>query len=294
MRKLLAYFQLVRLPLVFSAVADILMGYFVTVGELKYQLGLLIAASCSLYWAGMVLNDVMDFDIDSEQRPERPLPSGRIDRVWAKKLGFGLLLLGIAIACAVSLISGVLALTLAVAIYLYDGPLKRTMVAPWLMGSCRMLNVLLGMSLTANLRQPDLLLIGGGLGVYVAGITWFARSEAKESDVAQLRFGFFVMATGIVMLAMFPTFTRRFVFLRDPILWPTLLVLLMSSVVRHCVRAIWNPAPENVQAAVKHSLFTLIILDAAIVLALCGPKPALIVLALIVPSKLIGRWIYST
>ena len=31
-----------------------------------------------LYMAGMVLNDVYDFEVDARRRPERPLPSGRI------------------------------------------------------------------------------------------------------------------------------------------------------------------------------------------------------------------------
>lgn len=295
MKKLLAYLQLIRLPNVFTALADILMGYFVTVGTIQYQLGMLIAASCSLYWAGMVLNDVMDFEIDQQERPHRPLPSGRIDRRWAGKLGLGLLLTGVLVAFLVSPVSGAVALLLAAAIYLYDGPCKQTMAGPWLMGSCRMLNVLLGMSLATQLLQPDHLLIAGGLGVYVAGITWFARKEAAQSDAGLLKFGFAVMVLGIVLLACFPMVTERSLSLRDPqLLWPALLMLLMSSVVRNCVRAIWDPQPSHVQAAVKHSLFTLIILNAATVLALGEPKHALIVLAMILPAKLIGRWIYST
>ena len=294
MKKLLAYLQLIRLPNVFTAIADILMGYFVTVGEPKYQLGLLIAASCCLYWAGMVLNDVMDFEADREERPDRPLPSGRIDRKWASKLGFGLLSAGVMLAFCIGLTSGCVALALAAAIYLYDGPLKTTLVAPWVMGSCRMLNVLLGMSLAANLMQPDHLLIAGGLGVYVAGITWFARCEAKTSDTVLLKFGFAVMAVGIFLLSIFPNFSDRQLLFRAPILWPTLLLLLMSSVVRQCVTAIWNPEPRHVQAAVKHSLFTLIVLDAAVVLALRGPVAAIFVVVLILPSVLLGKWIYST
>lgn len=294
MKKSLAYLQLIRLPNVFTAIADIAMGYFVTVGEPKYKLGMLVAASCSLYCAGMILNDVMDYDIDQEERPDRPLPSGRIDRQWASTLGFALLVAGVLISVVVSVASGIVAMILAVAIYLYDGPLKRTSLAPWIMGSCRMLNVLLGMSLAARLLQPDHLLIAGGLGVYVAGITWFARCEAKASDTTLLKFGFGLMAVGITLLSSFPIVSERPLHFRAPILWPTLLMLLMSSVVRQCVTAIWHPEPRNVQAAVKHSLFTLIVLDAAVVLALCGPAKALFVIVLILPSVLLGKWIYST
>jgi len=293
-KKLLAYLQLFRAPNVFTAIADIAMGFLLTVGMVKPQMFLLALASASLYSAGMVLNDVMDFDVDKVERPDRPLPSGRIDVDWAKKLGFGLLGLGVAIALSAGRISGGIALVLAVAIYLYDGPMKKTALAPWLMGSCRTLNVMLGMSWAARVGQPDQLCIAVGLGLYVAGITWFARCEAKGSDTQLLKFGFAVMAVGIILLGLFPWFSDCAVLLRGKMMWPTLLVLLMMSVVRRCVFAITHNEPKHVQAAVKHSLFTLIVLDAAVVLAVCGPVYAIGVVALLVPSIAMGKWVYST
>ena len=68
----------------------------------------------------------------------------------------------------------------------------------------------------------------------------------------------------------------------------------MVSVTRRCVTAIVNPVAANVQTAVKHCIVTLIVLDAAVVLAVAGPMFALPVLALLVPSLLLGKWIYST
>ena len=47
-------------------------------------------------WPGMVLNDVFDAELDARERPRRPIPSGRIARATAARLGFGLLGLGIA------------------------------------------------------------------------------------------------------------------------------------------------------------------------------------------------------
>jgi len=78
------------------------------------------------------------------------------------------------------------------------------------------------------------------------------------------------------------------------LVWPTLLVLLMVSVVRRCVAAISDPSPRHVQQAVKHSIFTLIVLDAAVVLAAQGPLPALGVLALLIPTSVLGKWVYCT
>ena len=75
-----AWLQLVRLPNVFTAAADVAMGYLVTHDTLRpaTHFALLAAASCLLYLSGMVLNDVFDADADARERPERPIPSGRV------------------------------------------------------------------------------------------------------------------------------------------------------------------------------------------------------------------------
>ncbi len=302
-RPLLAWLQLFRLPNVFTAVADVLMGYIFTHSVqssfgpewfLSIKLWALIASTCCLYTAGMVLNDVFDYDIDKAERPERPLPSGRINRRLASTVGYGLLGAGIAVAFVAGLQSALVALLLAVAVFVYDGVTKQTPVAPVVMGSCRMLNVLLGMSCAVTLLQTDQLLIAGGLGTYVAGITWFARCEAKDSNRNMLIFGLTVMGIGIAMMGFLPWYTDQRLLFASKMYWPTLLVLLMVSVVRRCMVAIAAPEPANVQNAVKHSIFSLVVLDAAVVLAVAGPLPAVIVLALLIPTVFLGRFIYST
>ena len=168
------------------------------------------------------------------------------------------------------------------------------------MGSCRTLNVLMGMSggglATPALGgfAPDQWLIAGGIGVYVMGITWFARSEARTSSRVTLGLGLLLMGLGVVLLAAFPSFSSRSLTLLKPSLWPWLLALLMFSVARRCVLAVINPSPTQVQHAVKHSILSLIVLDAAVVLATVGPVHALGILALLIPTVILGRWIYST
>lgn len=300
--KILAYLQLFRLPNVFTAISNILMGYMFTKGlpnqlvDFVYLISL-IAATSLLYTGGMVLNDVYDYDVDLKDRPHRPLPSGRIDLGWAKKLGFGMLVAGVLVAAFPGFgsfvpQSAIVALLLAIAIYLYDSLTKLTAIAPIVMGSCRTLNILLGMSLLP--LATDQLLIAGGIGVYVAGITWFARCEAKTSSRNLLTFGLAVMAIGICILGAWPWFSENTVFLKDKLVWPTLLVLLMTSVARRCAYAIGSPEPVNVQRAVKHSILSLVVLDAAVVLAILGPIPAICVLALLLPTMFLGKWIYST
>ena len=75
------YLELMRLPNVFTSMADVAMG-FLFVRELAtaidaWLLAVLLGASSLLYLAGVVLNDVFDLELDSRERPDRPLPSGR-------------------------------------------------------------------------------------------------------------------------------------------------------------------------------------------------------------------------
>jgi len=49
-----------------------------------------------------------------------------------------------------------------------------------------------------------------------------------------------------------------------------------------------------VQLAVKHCLMSIIVLDAAVVFVVASGHEALIVLSLLIPALLLGRWVYST
>mgnify|MGYP002528113346 CR=1 FL=1 len=95
--KLLSYLRLFRAPNVFTAAADVVMGFVFVNSSIQswIPLACLLGASCLLYTAGMVLNDVFDVQVDSRERPDRPIPSGQISLSWARWLGFEFLVIGI-------------------------------------------------------------------------------------------------------------------------------------------------------------------------------------------------------
>jgi hypothetical protein len=76
--------------------------------------------------------------------------------------------------------------------------------------------------------------------------------------------------------------------------WYILWLLLAASIGLRAVLAIMEPEPKTVQTAIKHALSSIIVLDAALVFAAQGHFAALLVLVLLVPMTLVGRWIYST
>jgi 4-hydroxybenzoate polyprenyltransferase len=301
-----AYLQLVRLPNVFTALADVLMGYLVTHAGLGPwpPLVLLLLSSGLIYSAGMALNDAYDVEQDRRERPQRPVPSGRVSLQSARRLGFGLL--GTGVVCgwlsglgAGSAWPGLVAAAVALLAWGYDAVLKRTPLGPLAMGGCRTLNVLLGMSL-AERWTPPLLLVAGSLGLYVAGITWFARREAAVSRRMQLAGATLVMALALGALALLPWVDAR---APVPALaagssaaerFPLLIAVLALLILRRCFLAVIDPAAPRVQAAVRQAIFSLVVLDAAVTLAACGPLWATAVVALLAPTLLLGRWLYAT
>jgi len=299
------YLQLVRLPNVFTAVADVLMGFLFTHATFApgaaWILGLLIAASVLLYMAGMVLNDVFDVEVDTRERPKRPIPSGRVSLSTARWVGWQLLVAG-AIAGWLAgyrsgdLRPGLVATALAACVLLYDAGLKKTLAGPLGMGACRTLNVLLGMSLSAQPWQAEHALVAGAIGVYIAGVTWFARGEADRSRRAHLAGGMLVMLAGVGLLSLLPGWSDRILPLiqQQPMRWGLLMIIVGLIIMRRCLWAITNPTPARVQATVKQSLISLVILDAAVAFAVRGPLGALAVLVLLVPMMLLGARFYST
>ena len=303
--RLRAYLELFRLPNVFTAMADVMMGFLVTHGTLQPVgrfLPFLIASSL-IYTAGMVLNDVYDVHVDTAERPNRPIPSGRITLGHAVWLGYALLLGGVLAAVVVSVqihrvLPALVAIGLAVAVVLYDRVLKKTPLGPVSMGSCRALNVLLGMSAAADGWLLFHYLIAAGVGLYIVGVTWFARSEATTSSRPQLVLATVVVLAGLGTIAAFPrTMTAeelaelRWLGLDR---WQLLWIMLSVLIGWRFVRAIADPSPGPVQQAIKQSILSLIIIDASISFAFAGVFWAVMVLLLLIPALFLGSWIYST
>jgi 4-hydroxybenzoate polyprenyltransferase len=309
--KVVAWLQLLRLPNVFTAVADVMMGYLVTHGNLAppTTFAALAVVSCLLYLSGMVLNDVFDADVDARDRPGRPIPSGRVSLNVATAVGWAMLASGILAGWYLTYVfghirPGTIATLLGVCVILYDAVLKRTSLAPLLMGACRALNVMLGMSLAdlttggvIPMTRPwlSLWLIALGIGIYITGVTIFARTEARESSRPRLIGGMTILLLGIALLAATPlAVTERPVLAVSDVGWYLLWAALGLITARRCAIAVFDPAPQNVQAAVRHCVQSIIVLDAAVCVGYAGPFWGFIVLTLLIPTLLLTVWLDAT
>ncbi len=177
-----AYLELMRIPNVFTAMADILAGYFIaSPGNVDVRdVGLLLVSSSFLYTGGIVLNDFFDYEVDKVERPERPLPSGRIKRGVAGILGWGLLVSGITVPLLIGRVSFGVALGIVLLVLSYDSLTKGVaVIGPLTIGLCRYMNFVLGMSpflFGWNLK----LAVPGILMVYIIILTVISLGESKN------------------------------------------------------------------------------------------------------------------
>ncbi|MGP3968919.1 SCO3242 family prenyltransferase, partial [Streptomyces sp. 6N223] len=141
-------------------------------------------ASACLYWGGMALNDYADRDLDRDERPERPIPSGRIRPGQALALAAGLTGAGLTLAAAAGGRSALrVAVPLAATVWTYDLAAKNTPAGPAVMATARGLDVLLG----AGPRWRDAALPALSVAVHTTGVTLLSRGEVHGTGRAAPR-----------------------------------------------------------------------------------------------------------
>ena len=299
--RFLAFAQLMRLPNVFTAFADICLGAAAAgyLADRPDVFALLLAASGCLYLSGMVWNDFYDRHDDAKTQAFRPIPSGRVRARTAAVLGVVLTGLGVGFGGLASQAASVVdwrtpllvASAIAAVVLLYNVWLKRTPLGPVGMGGCRFLNVILGTT-GATVALPDTLVLhlAGVVGVYIVGVTWFARTEEADSNRRQL-----ALAAGVMLLSLGIALVLPIHFTEGTTPWyfPHLLVGFGFYVGVPVVRAVRQPDPTHVQAAVKRSILGLVVLDAVLATAFAG-LPGLLILLLLPPALWLGKWVYST
>jgi 4-hydroxybenzoate polyprenyltransferase len=177
-----AYLQLVRAPAALTVLGDTVAGAAAAGNPLRGRRLLLPLSSAAFYWAGMALNDWADRELDAVERPERPIPSGRISPNHALAVAGGLTVTGLGLARAAGGRDTMkVAIPLAAAVWAYDTVLKKTAAGPLGMAACRTLDVLLGAGATrARSALPSAVAVGG----HTFGVTALSRGEVHGSSAA--------------------------------------------------------------------------------------------------------------
>ncbi len=290
-----AYLQLVRFPNVFTAAADSLAGWLLVRGTLEEPgiwLPLVLASACT-YAGGIALNDVLDIAIDRAERPTRPLPSGRVSIKVARRLAGGLIAAGLVLSAVPGIRNALLVeIGLILCVLLYDFGLKRSAFGPELMGTCRGLNLLLGLCGGEMMGGPWFWLAACCYGLFVTGITWISRSEVYANSRTNLFLGVMLqnLAIGGMILVAFWNAMNRWTNLGGI----AVLLVIAGLVARKTIAAFQAPSPGLIQASIKTAILSLVGLHVGLLLAVQGPFAALAVGLLWLPAAFTGRWIYST
>lgn len=278
MSKLRAFAELTRPANVVTALSDSMAGLAIvgfTFGSLDYQyypalfLGL---SSMCLYAGGVVFNDIFDHELDSTERPERALPSGRIKRSEAIWGGIILLGLGIFLAFWQSRLSGIVAILITLLALFYDWKGKHMRVfGPINMGLCRAYNLLLGMSVyeLGVLEHFPVILIPL---IYIAAITLVSRGEVHGGKATTLYFAGFLF---LLVHASQLYFAEKIEFALIFVLAHFILIFRKLRI------AIVEPIGKNIGLTVKTGVLTLILMNAAWVASSGQWIVALFVLALL-------------
>jgi 4-hydroxybenzoate polyprenyltransferase len=270
------YLQLMRLPNLATAAADILAGYAAGGLPVSPAIAWLVAGSVSLYAGGVTLNDFFDRRIDALERPERPIPSGRISPIDAAVFGYLLLGAGIFAAWICSATSGILAAAIACCVLFYNASAKRyAVLGPIAMGLCRGFNLLLGMSANPSML-PERWMLALLPIAYIAAITMLSAGEVKGGNRKN------IFAASAIVVAV--CCAIGFLSLNPVFQWAWALpvaLFLGYRVLPALARAHRNPVAANVRAAVKTGVLSLIILDSAIAAGYAGPWYGFAVLALL-------------
>jgi 4-hydroxybenzoate polyprenyltransferase len=146
----LVFGRLLRLSLLPSALADILVGAVVGAGGQwpdAGAMGWLLLSSLGVYHGALALNDWADRAEDSKARPERPLPSGAVAPGIALAIGAILVLGGVLAALAVGYRAAVWMGVVAALAVAYDLFGRGPLLGPALLGACRFGNLGAGLML---------------------------------------------------------------------------------------------------------------------------------------------------
>jgi hypothetical protein len=172
--------DLVRAPAALTVLGDTVAGAAAAGIPLSGRRLALPLSSVALYWAGMALNDWSDRAVDATERPERPIPSGRVSPGKALAVAGTLTVAGLGLAAYGGALR--VALPLAGAVWAYDLVLKSTVAGPAAMAVCRGLDVMLGAG-GARAAMPSAVVMAG----HTFGLTVLSRGEVHGATTTTAR-----------------------------------------------------------------------------------------------------------
>jgi 4-hydroxybenzoate polyprenyltransferase len=277
------YLELLRPANVITALADVLAGCAVGRFAAPAAVPWLLGATACLYAGGVVLNDYCDRDIDARERPERPIPSGRVAAQSALLLGVALLAGGAGLALGAGAVAGLVALATAGAVVLYDAWGKRQRWAgPPIMGLCRGLNLALGLAAVPAVLAHSWPLTLMSF-VYITAVTAVSRGEVHGGG----------RAIGLAALISLGAIVAALAWLgwagASRVTGLLLGAVLAWRVLPAFYHAWRTPVPAAIRRAIRAGVLSLVYLDAVLAAAYAGAAAAVPILLTAVAAGWLAR-----
>ncbi|MGK6350047.1 UbiA-like protein EboC [Parapedobacter sp. DT-150] len=259
------FLQLMRPANVMTAISDVLAGAAIAMLYLGNgstalswpTLALLALATAGLYGGGVVFNDVFDAALDAKERPERPIPSGRVPLLHAVYWGTALFAVGVLAAGLIGVVSGGIAIAIVLMCLVYDRWAKHhAVMGPVAMGLCRGLNLLLGISYAIPALEQAWFLAFIPV-VYIAGVTTISRGEVHGGKKMPLLLSAGLYALVIGLIAYFGVFRGEIG------LGLGMLAAFALFIYPPLMRAVKTQDAPDIRKAVKHGVLGLIFMNAA-------------------------------
>lgn len=272
--------ELVRAPAALTVPGDVLAGA-VAAGNLTRRVAGLAASSVCLYWAGMALNDWADREVDAVERPERPIPSGRVAPGTALALAGGLTALSLGLASVAGGRSSLrTTAALAATAWAYDLGGKNTPAGPVLMATARALDVLVG----AGAERRRALAPALAVGAHILGVTAMSRGEVHGGRPGPAQ-GALAATTAIAAGTVAGS--------RSPVT-VGLTALFARSVAPAQVAAAQQPTAQRLRAAVGAGIHGLVPLQAAWCARRGAPRTAAALVAALPVARALARKVSPT
>lgn len=281
--------RLIRLPNTFTVVSNVLAASMIASQMYLNLLDvlLLISISMCLYHGGMILNDCLDVEEDKQSRPSRPIPSGAIPLHQAWIASIALFVLGLSMAWHFGLHTFAVSCALLVSIVTYNVLSREKLIGCVVMGLCRSLNWL--MVLAAFDVMAEYAHFALFVGLYVVALTLFSRDETQANRKGLAYVAMAILVCSAIGLLLVLQITQAVSLLTYVVVAAGLALLLYKI-----IKLQQDYTPANIQAMVMTLVLGLIPIDAALTLMAGYPLAALLIVALIVPSKILAKRFYVT
>jgi 4-hydroxybenzoate polyprenyltransferase len=215
----------------------------------------------------MALNDYADATVDAVERPQRPVPSGRVPRRTALSLACGLTAAGLGLAALSGGRRGLgVALPLTGLVWAYDLKLKSTKAGPAAMAGARALDVLAGAVTAGGTKSGRRGLVPAALvGLHTYTLTALSRHEISGAPARLPAATLGVSAaTALAAAGTAPAGPGRHPDARTAAVAAAGALCYLGTYGLAQVKAVREPSGENVRRAVGAGILGLVPLQTAL------------------------------